>query len=50
VATNEAGRLRALRQYKILNTKPEQAFDDGTPAPAEVLRSLCQIRDSDRLL
>lgn len=26
--TNEAERLKALRQYKILDTKPEQAFDD----------------------
>lgn len=28
MATNESERLKALHQYKILDTKPEQAFDD----------------------
>ncbi len=28
MSANESERLKALRQYKILDTKPEQAFDD----------------------
>lgn len=28
MAANESERLKALRQYRILDTKPEQAFDD----------------------
>jgi anti-sigma regulatory factor (Ser/Thr protein kinase) len=51
VPTNESERLKALRQYKILDTKPEQAFDDlaliashicGTPV------ALITMVDEDR--
>jgi len=51
MATNEAARLAALRRYKILDTEPEQAFDDlallashicGTPI------ALITLVDADR--
>ena len=28
MGADEAGRLAALRRYRILDTEPEQAFDD----------------------
>jgi hypothetical protein len=34
VPTNEADRLRALRSYKILDTKPEERFDELTQLAA----------------
>jgi len=33
---NEAGRLKALRQYRILDTDPEQAFDDLTLIASQI--------------
>ena len=51
MATDEAARLAALRRYKILDTEPEQAFDDlallashicGTPI------ALITLIDADR--
>ncbi|MBI3210793.1 MAG: ATP-binding protein [Candidatus Solibacter usitatus] len=34
--TDEAGRLRALRKYRILDTAPEQAFDDLTLIASQI--------------
>ncbi len=34
--TDEAGRLNALRRYKILDTKPEEAFDDLTLIASQI--------------
>jgi hypothetical protein len=34
VPTNEAERLRTLRSYKILDTKPEERFDELTQLAA----------------
>src|SRR3990172_330414 len=48
---NEAGRLEALRQYKILDTAPEEAFDDLTALAAhicEVPIALITLIDTDR--
>jgi len=48
---NEAGRLEALRQYKILDTAPEEAFDDLTALAAhicEVPIALITLVDTDR--
>jgi len=36
VDANEAGRLDALRRYKILDTKPERAFDDLTLIASQI--------------
>ena len=32
---DEAGRVPALRRYRILDTEPEQAFDDQALLPAQ---------------
>jgi anti-sigma regulatory factor (Ser/Thr protein kinase) len=51
VVTNEEGRLRALRQYKILDTKPEQAFDDLTLIASQICGvpiALISLVDEDR--
>jgi GAF domain-containing protein len=48
---NEAERLRALRSYKILDTKPEERFDDLTQLAAIICGvpiSLITLLDSDR--
>ncbi len=34
--TDEAGRLKALRKYRILDTDPEQAFDDLTLIASQI--------------
>jgi anti-sigma regulatory factor (Ser/Thr protein kinase) len=36
VITDEAGRLKALRKYRILDTDPEQAFDDLTLIASQI--------------
>ena len=36
---NEAARLRSLSEYRILGTKPEQAFDNITRMASEI----CQL-------
>ena len=36
IANDEAARLAALRQYQILDTEPEQAFDDLTLLAAQI--------------
>jgi anti-sigma regulatory factor (Ser/Thr protein kinase) len=36
VVANEVERLKALRQYRILDTKPEQAFDDLTLIASQI--------------
>ena len=36
VVNNEAGRLQALHQYKILDTDPEQGFDDLTLIASQI--------------
>lgn len=48
---NEAARLEALRRYAILDTAPEQAFDDLTLLAAQVCDvpiALISLVDSDR--
>jgi PAS domain S-box-containing protein len=49
---NEAARLDALSQYKILDTAPEQAFDDLTRLAAQICQTnigLISFVDADRL-
>src|SRR6201993_4651226 len=51
VPANEAERLRTLRSYKILDTKPEERFDDLTRLAALICGvpiSLISLIDSDR--
>ena len=36
MSSDEAGRLKALRNYRILDTKPEQAFDDLTMIASQI--------------
>ena len=36
---NEAARLRSLSEYRILGTKPEQAFDNITKMASEICQS-----------
>src|SRR5215831_12066795 len=51
VPKNEAGRLRALRSYKILDTKPEERFDELTKLAALICGvpiSLISLIDTDR--
>ena len=48
---NEAARLKALRQYEILDTEAEQAFDDLVAVAAHVLETpiaLVSLVDEDR--
>lgn len=48
---NEAGRLKALHQYKILDTDPEQAFDDLTLIASQICGvpiALISLVDEDR--
>jgi anti-sigma regulatory factor (Ser/Thr protein kinase) len=48
---NEAGRLNALRQYRILDTDPEQAFDDLTLIASQICGTpiaLISLVDEDR--
>lgn len=37
--TNEAARLEALRQYQILDTSPEEAFDDLSCLAAQICQT-----------
>jgi GAF domain-containing protein len=49
--TNEVDRLRALRSYKILDTKPEARFDELTQLAAVICGvpiSLISLLDTDR--
>jgi two-component system NtrC family sensor kinase len=51
VPVNEAERLRTLRSYKILDTKPEERFDELTQLAALICDapiSLISLLDSDR--
>ena len=51
VVADEAGRLKALRQYKILDTDPEQAFDDLTLIASQICGTpvaLISLVDEDR--
>jgi GAF domain-containing protein len=51
VPANEVERLRTLRAYKILDTKPEERFDDLTKLAALICGvpiSLISLIDSDR--
>ena len=51
VPRNEADRLRALRSYKILDTKPEERFDELTQLAAIICGvpiSLITLIDADR--
>ena len=51
-AIEEAARLDALSQYKILDTAPEQAFDDLTQLAAQICQTsmaLISFVDAERL-
>ena len=51
-AIDEAARLDALSQYKILDTAPEQAFDDLTQLAAQICQTsmaLISFVDAERL-
>jgi GAF domain-containing protein len=51
VPANEVDRLRALRSYKILDTKPEKLFDELTQLAALICGvpiSLISLLDTDR--
>jgi two-component system NtrC family sensor kinase len=51
VPANEVDRLRALRAYKILDTKPEELFDELTQLAALICGvpiSLISLLDTDR--
>src|SRR5690242_12263508 len=51
VPKNEAARIEALRQYKILDTVPEEAFDDITFLAAHLCGTpiaLISFVDKDR--
>src|SRR5437762_12742933 len=51
VPANDADRLRALRSYRILDTKPEERFDDLTQLAALICGvpiSLISLTDTDR--
>lgn len=51
VPTNEAERLRTLRSYRILDTKPEERFDELTQLAALICDapiSLISLIDTDR--
>lgn len=51
MVANEAERLKALHQYKILDTNPEQAFDDLTLIASQICGvpiALISLVDEDR--
>jgi hypothetical protein len=51
IPANEAARLRTLRAYKILDTKPEERFDELTRLAALICGvpiSLISLIDTDR--
>lgn len=51
IATDEQARLAALRRYRILDTEPEQRFDDLTMLASQICEtpmSLITLIDSDR--
>ena len=51
VPENESERLAELRDYKILDTVPEAAFDEITELAAEILQcpaSFIEFMDGDR--
>jgi anti-sigma regulatory factor (Ser/Thr protein kinase) len=51
MATDEAGRLAALRRYKILDTAPERSFDDLTMLASHICgtpMALITLIDADR--
>lgn len=51
MTSNEAERLKALHQYKILDTKPEQAFDDLALIASQICGTpiaLISMVDEDR--
>ena len=51
MATDEQARLAALRRYRILDTEPEQRFDDLTNLASQICDtpiSLITLIDSDR--
>ncbi len=51
MATDETARLAALRRYRILDTEPEQAFDDLTLLASQICRApiaLITILNEDR--
>ena len=51
VPANDAERLRSLHRYKILDTKPEERFDELTRLAALICGvpiSLISLIDSDR--
>ena len=51
VVADEAGRLKALRQYRILDTEPERAFDDLTLIASQICGvpiALISLVDEDR--
>src|ERR1700678_3061165 len=51
VVANEAERLKALHQYRILDTDPEQAFDDLTLIASQICGvpiAMISLVDEDR--
>ena len=51
MATKEAARLESLHRYRILDTKPEQAFDDLTLLASQIFKvpiALITLIDEDR--
>ena len=48
---NESGRLRALSEYKILDTLPEEEYDDITKIASEIMgtpTALLNLIDEER--
>ncbi len=51
MVTQEAARLESLHRYRILDTKPEQAFDDLTLLASQIFKApiaLITLIDEDR--
>ncbi len=51
IPTNEASRLEALRQYRMLDTAPERAYDDVTRIAASICAvpiAIVSLIDTDR--